>query len=54
MMKCFIIIVIDVISDASHKLLLQTTCIVLTPLLMRQLGSHHGYVDVVDGLIAQG
>ncbi|XP_053408690.1 dynein axonemal assembly factor 8-like isoform X2 [Mercenaria mercenaria] len=41
-------------TDASHMLLLQTTCIVLTPLLMRQLGSHHGYVDVIDGLIAQG
>ncbi|XP_060589717.1 dynein axonemal assembly factor 8-like [Ruditapes philippinarum] len=41
-------------TDASHKLLLQTTCIILTPLLMRQLGSHHGYVDVIDGLIAQG
>ncbi|XP_053409165.1 uncharacterized protein LOC123560687 [Mercenaria mercenaria] len=35
-------------------LLLQTKCIVLTPLLMRQLGSHHGYMDVIDSLIAQG
>lgn len=42
------------VADSPHQLLLQTTCIVLTPVLMKKLGAHNGYVDVMEGLISQG
>lgn len=41
-------------TDISHGLLLQTTCIVLSPLLVKKVRSHYGYVDIIDGLVSQG
>ncbi|XP_052805856.1 dynein axonemal assembly factor 8-like isoform X2 [Mya arenaria] len=44
----------DLPHDAPHELLSQTTCIVLTSLLLKKFGAHFGYVDVIEGLVHQG
>ena len=49
---CFLIS--DVSVSDSHGFLDQTTCIVLTPVLMKKLRSHFGYVEVIEGLLHTG
>lgn len=45
----------DTLTDSMHQLLLQTTCIVLKPGLVRPKGRKKcGYADVVDGLLSNG
>ncbi|OWF38942.1 uncharacterized protein LOC110465662 [Mizuhopecten yessoensis] len=45
----------DSLTDSMHQLLLQTTCVVLKPGLVRPKGRKKcGYADVIDGLLANG
>ncbi|XP_060073808.1 dynein axonemal assembly factor 8-like [Ylistrum balloti] len=45
----------DKLTDSMHQLLLQTTCIVLKPGLVRPKGKRKcGYTDIIDGLLTNG
>ncbi|XP_033757946.1 uncharacterized protein LOC117340288 isoform X2 [Pecten maximus] len=45
----------DTLTESMHQLLLQTTCVVLKPGLVRPKGRRKcGYADVIEGLISNG
>ncbi|KAK3592482.1 hypothetical protein CHS0354_014980 [Potamilus streckersoni] len=44
----------DNLLEGTHNLLLQTTCIVLTPLLLRKRETYPGYVEIIDALVTHG
>ncbi|KAL3885198.1 hypothetical protein ACJMK2_025289 [Sinanodonta woodiana] len=44
----------DNLLEGTHNLLLQTSCIVLTPLLLRKWETYPGYVEIIDALVTHG